>query len=125
MIGGDSKDDLLASARKLHGHLTATLFATEADLSDYRELVSILETRVGRLILNSFPTGVEVGYAMVHGGPFPATTASRTTSVGTRAILRFARPVCYQNFPASLLPSALQEENPDGIWRLIDGEWQR
>ncbi|MCW3082634.1 MAG: aldehyde dehydrogenase, partial [Segetibacter sp.] len=82
----------------------------------------ILEQKVGRLLLNGYPTGVEVCHSMVHGGPFPATTDSRTTSVGSLAIHRFTRPVCYQNFPQSLLPAELKDDNPLGIWRLVDGE---
>jgi NADP-dependent aldehyde dehydrogenase len=77
---------------------------------------------VGRLIFNGFPTGVDVNHAMVHGGPFPATTDSRTTSVGTLAINRFARPVCFQNFPGKQLPDELKDGNPLGIWRLVNGE---
>ena len=87
-----------------------------------RSLVSILEHKAGRLIVNGFPTGVEVCPSMQHGGPYPATTDSRSTSVGTAAINRFARPVAYQNFPQSLLPVELQDANPRGIWRLVDGE---
>ncbi|NJB87540.1 NADP-dependent aldehyde dehydrogenase [Lewinella marina] len=123
LVAQSDREQLLAGARGLHGHLTATLFGTEADLEEYRELVEILEGKVGRLIVNNFPTGVEVCHSMVHGGPFPATTASGTTSVGTRAILRFARPVAYQNFPQSLLPPALQDDNPLGLRRMVDGEW--
>ena len=121
LITGDTRAQLLESAARLHGHLTATLFGTDADLREYADLVSVLEEKVGRLIVNTFPTGVEVGHAMVHGGPFPATTASMTTSVGTRAIFRFARPVCYQNFPQPLLPPALQDGNPLSIHRMVDG----
>lgn len=115
------KEDLLAVANQLEGHLTATIHGTEEDLKAYQDLVAILERKVGRLLINGFPTGVEVCHAMVHGGPFPATTDSRTTSVGTDAIYRFTRPVCYQNFPAYLLPDALKDENPLKIWRTIDG----
>ena len=79
----------------------------------------------GRLIVNGFPTGVEVCASMQHGGPYPATSDSRTTSVGTAAIHRFARPVAYQNFPQSLLPVELQDANPRGISRLVDGEMTR
>ena len=121
LLTGNRKEELLQSARKLHGHLTATLFGTAADLVEYAELVAILREKAGRLIVNAFPTGVEVGHAMVHGGPFPATTDSKTTSVGTRAIFRFARPVCYQGFPQHLLPAALKDDNPLGIHRMIDG----
>jgi NADP-dependent aldehyde dehydrogenase len=121
----DAKEEMLETARNLKGHLTATLHATPQDLEEYQELIDILENKVGRLLINGYPTGVEVGYAMVHGGPYPATTDARTTSVGTAAIKRFARPVCYQDFPAGLLPQALKNENPLNIWRMVNGEWSR
>jgi alpha-ketoglutaric semialdehyde dehydrogenase len=94
-------------------------------MDDYQDLLEILEQKAGRVIINGYPTGVEVTHAMVHGGPFPATTDSRTTSVGTDAIRRFTRPVCYQNFPQRLLPEELQDENPRGIWRLLNGQWTK
>jgi 2,5-dioxopentanoate dehydrogenase len=105
--------------------LTATVFGTESDLAEHRSLISVLEQKVGRLLINGFPTGVEVCHAMVHGGAFPATTDSRTTSVGTAAITRFTRPVCYQNFPDFLLPDELKANNPLGIWRKINGELKK
>ena len=117
-----SREELEAVARELDGQLTATIHGTPADLEQYASLVSILEHKAGRLIVNGFPTGVEVCPAMQHGGPYPATTDSRSTSVGTAAINRFARPVAYQNFPQSLLPPELQDGNPRGIWRSVDGE---
>jgi NADP-dependent aldehyde dehydrogenase len=120
----NGKAELMRIATQLGGHLTATLHGTEQDLEDYADLITILEQRVGRLIVNGYPTGVEVSYAMVHGGPFPATTDSRTTSVGTDAIKRFTRPVCYQNFPQSILPAELKDENPLKIWRLVNGTWE-
>ena len=121
-VEAKTKEEFVEIARNLEGHLTASLFATEEDLKNNSELISILEQKVGRLIVNAFPTGVEVCHAMVHGGPFPATTDSRSTSVGTRAILRFARPVCYQGFPDPLLPDELKNSNPLQIWRMVDGE---
>lgn len=117
----DDKSQLMRIATQLGGHLTATIHATENDLHEYADLIGILEQKVGRLIINGYPTGVEVTHAMVHGGPFPATTDSRTTSVGTDAIKRFSRPVCYQNFPQSLLPDELKDHNPLKIWRMVDG----
>jgi NADP-dependent aldehyde dehydrogenase len=120
-----AKEEMLETARNLKGHLTATLHATPQDLEDYRELLDILENKVGRLLINGYPTGVEVGYAMIHGGPYPATTDARTTSVGTAAIKRFARPVCYQDFPEELLPLALKNDNPLNIWRMVNGEWSK
>jgi NADP-dependent aldehyde dehydrogenase len=121
-VTANTKAELIRAAKKLGGHITATLHGTEQDLHDYADLVAVLEQKVGRLIINGYPTGVEVCHSMVHGGPFPATTDSRTTSVGTGAITRFTRPVCYQNFPTFLLPSELQDGNPLDIWRLVNGE---
>ena len=120
-----SRDEMEAVARHLDGQLTATIHGTPEDLKAYASLVSILEGKAGRLIVNGFPTGVEVCASMQHGGPYPATTDSRSTSVGTAAIHRFARPVAYQGFPQSLLPVELQDANPRGIWRLVDGEMTR
>jgi NADP-dependent aldehyde dehydrogenase len=117
-----SRGELETVARGLEGQLTATVHGTPADLEEFRPLISILETKAGRLIVNGFPTGVEVSPAMQHGGPYPATTDSRSTSVGTAAVHRFARPVAYQNFPQTLLPVELQDANPRRIWRLVDGE---
>jgi NADP-dependent aldehyde dehydrogenase len=121
LVNARNKQELLDAAQRLSGHLTATVHGTEKDLADYADLLTILEQKVGRVIINGYPTGVEVCHSMVHGGPFPATTDSRTTSVGTRAITRFARPVCYQNFPQWLLPDELKDTNPTGIWRLVNG----
>jgi NADP-dependent aldehyde dehydrogenase len=115
-------NELPAIAQLLPGQLTATLHATEQELANIEELLGILETRAGRLVFNQFPTGVEVGHAMVHGGPYPATTDSRSTSVGATAILRFARRVCFQNFPNAALPAALQAANPGKLRRLVDGQ---
>lgn len=121
-VKAENKNELLEAAKNLGGHLTATVHADSTDLKNYKELLEILDNKVGRLIINGYPTGVEVCHSMVHGGPFPATTDSRTTSVGTLAINRFVRPVCYQNFPNGLLPDELKNENPLNIWRMIDGE---
>ncbi|UZJ42847.1 aldehyde dehydrogenase (NADP(+)) [Marinimicrobium sp. C6131] len=109
LVQCDSDAQMLAIARGLEGQLTAGLHLTDqVDTTLARELIEVLETRAGRLLINGFPTGVEVCSAMVHGGPYPATSDGRTTSVGTRAIDRFLRPVCYQNFPETLLPVELQ-----------------
>jgi NADP-dependent aldehyde dehydrogenase len=121
----NDKSELLKAVEKLGGHLTATLHATEQDLQEYADLIEKLEQKVGRLILNGYPTGVEVCHAMVHGGPYPATTDSRSTSVGSSAINRFTRPVCYQNFPDALLPDALKHQNPLGILRFVNGAWKK
>jgi NADP-dependent aldehyde dehydrogenase len=125
VIRYDSREELLELARLLDGQLTATLHGSERDLVAYADLISILERKAGRLIVNGFPTGVEVCHAMVHGGPYPATSDSRATSVGTYSIYRFARPVCYQDFPQAALPDELKNQNPLGIWRLVDGEFTR
>ncbi len=113
---------LATCAAALAGQLTATLHGTPAELAAAGPLRQLLAERAGRLVVNGFPTGVEVCPAMHHGGPYPATTDSRFTSVGTAAILRFARPVCYQGFPDALLPPALQDANPLGLLRLVDGQ---
>jgi len=115
-------DEMLAVIRELEGQLTATVQADAGDYAVARQLLALLERKAGRVLFNGYPTGVEVSHAMVHGGPFPATSDARTTSVGTTAIERFLRPVCYQNVPAELLPPALQDGNPLGLWRLKDGE---
>lgn len=106
----------------LEGQLTATIHATEADHAEAAVLLPVLETSAGRILFNGWPTGVEVTHAMVHGGPFPATSDSRTTSVGSLAIERFQRPVCYQDVPAGLLPAPVRDDNPWGLRRRIDGE---
>ncbi|MCD4850539.1 aldehyde dehydrogenase (NADP(+)) [Arthrobacter sp. AK01] len=114
-------DQLLQAAARLEGQLTATLQLTEEDYPTAAPLIPVLEQKVGRIIVNGWPTGVEVGHAMVHGGPFPATSDSRTTSVGTLAIDRFLRPVAYQNVPDELLPTPLRDSNPWHLNRRIDG----
>jgi len=121
LVNWNDRNELLATAESLEGHLTATILGTEADLAENRDLIEILERKVGRILFNGYPTGVEVSHAMVHGGPYPATSDSRFTSVGSQAIFRFARPRCYQNFPQAALPEALRDENPLGILRLVDG----
>jgi 2,5-dioxopentanoate dehydrogenase len=124
LITGTNREQMLAAARALNGHLTATILGTDDDLHENLELISVLETKVGRVIFNGFPTGVEVTHAMVHGGPFPATSDGRSTSVGSQAILRFGRPVCYQNLPQEALPAELKDDNPQKILRLWNGSWQ-
>ena len=115
------REKLLRFAERLEGHLTATIHGTEQDLRECADLIEILENKVGRIVFNGYPTGVEVSHAMVHGGPYPSTSDARFTSVGTQAILRFARPVCFQNFPDAALPQELQNGNPLGIWRTVNG----
>ena len=121
VVNWTDREALLKTAEALEGHLTATLLGTEDDLAANRDLIEILERKVGRLLFNGYPTGVEVSHAMVHGGPYPATSDSRFTSVGSQAILRFVRPRCYQNFPQAALPEPLLDDNPLGIFRLVDG----
>jgi len=117
-----NKEEMLEVARTMSGHLTATVFGSEEELLENADLLDLLEQKVGRLIINGFPTGVEVTHAMVHGGPFPSTTDSRSTSVGTMAITRFTRPVCFQDMPNKLLPNELKNDNPLGIWRKLNGK---
>ncbi len=112
-------------ARNLQGNLTGTIHGTRTDLEAAVSLARTIESSVGRVVINGFPTGVEVCGAMNHGGPFPATTAPGSTSVGTGAIRRFTRPICYQNYPQSLLPEELKDENPLGILRLVDESYTR
>ncbi len=112
-------------AAALPGQLTATVIADAADAAEAGPLVESLTGIAGRVLMNGVPTGVEVAAAMVHGGPYPASSDARTTSVGTAAIERFARRVCYQNVPDALLPPALQEANPLQLWRLVDGQRRR
>lgn len=116
-----STEELVASAQCLEGQLTATLHLTESDYGTAAGVLPVLERKVGRILANGWPTGVEVGHAMVHGGPFPATSDTRTTSVGTLAIERFLRPVAYQNLPEELRPAAIQDANPWKLNRRIDG----
>jgi 2,5-dioxopentanoate dehydrogenase len=112
---------LVPLLRGLEGQLTITIHMTEADEPLAARLLPVLETKAGRILVNGWPTGVEVSHAMVHGGPFPATSDARTTSVGTLAIRRFLRPVCYQNLAAALLPDAVADQNPWRLWRRMDG----
>ncbi len=116
---------LEAVAAGLPGQLTATVHAERGEAGDAATLARVLGERAGRVIFNGFPTGVEVCHAMHHGGPYPATTDARATSVGSAAITRFLRPVCYQDFPAALLPAELRDENPGGLLRMVDGTCTR
>lgn len=118
----ETPDEYTKVAEHLEGQLTVTVHLDQGDLEMASRLVPVLERKAGRILCNGFPTGVEVCHAMVHGGPYPATSDSRTTSVGSAAIQRFVRPVCYQDFPEELLPASLQDSNPDGIPRLTNGK---
>lgn len=125
LVEVDTKEEILKAAKHLKGHLTATVIGNPNDFEAYKELFAILELKVGRVLINGYPTGVEVCHSMVHGGPFPATTAAQSTSVGTNAIKRFVRPICYQDFPDELLPPALKNTNPLNIWRLVNGNFEK
>ena len=118
-------DEMIEVARRTAGQLTCSVMATEADMLANDELVEALKNICGRFILNGVPTGVEVCLSMHHGGPYPATTDSRFTSVGADGIKRFARPICFQNWPDTLLPDELKNDNPLGIWRTINNELTR
>jgi NADP-dependent aldehyde dehydrogenase len=109
----------------LEGQLTIAVHMEPDDYPLVTDLLPLLERKAGRILANGFGTGVEVSHAMVHGGPFPATSDGRSTSVGSLAIDRFLRPVCYQDLPDELLPQALRDDNPDYLARLVDGEWAR
>lgn len=124
-IAANNKDEFMKIAESLQGQLTITIWATKKDLNDHRDLINYLELKAGRIIMNGVPTGVEVTHAMMHGGPYPATTDSKFTSVGSTAIYRFTRPVCYQNFDDKFLPEELQDANPLNILRMINGEFSK
>ncbi len=119
------KTELLQVLKSVKGQLTTSIMATPADLASWQEVVELQVSLAGRIILNSPPTGVEVCAAMIHGGPYPATTDARYTSVGSAAIRRWVRPVCFQNFDDILLPDELKQDNPCGIWRLVDNTFAR
>jgi len=125
LVDAPGYSDLIRIARRLEGQLTATIHGTAEDLANAGELLAVLQRKAGRIVVNGFPTGVEVSPAMHHGGPYPATTDERFTSVGTAAIQRFARPVCLQNLPATALPPELLDANPRGIMRLVDARLTR
>lgn len=115
-------NEMLEVAFNLEGQLTATLMATETDMRNNPKIVDAVKEKCGRLIMNGVPTGVEVCLSMHHGGPYPSTTDSRFSSVGADAIKRFVRPVALQNWPDSLLPDELKNENPLSIWRTVNNE---
>lgn len=125
LVRCSTEEEMLAAANLLEGSLTATIHGSPEELQRNQRLLDVLTQKAGRLIFNGYPTGVEVGYAMHHGGPYPATTDDKFTSVGTTAIYRFARPICYQNFPDAALPVELQSANPRKIWRTVDGKLTR
>lgn len=118
----ESKEDMLAVARCMEGQLTTTIMGSESALEAEDTLIDVIKEKAGRLVFNGVPTGVEVGYAMHHGGPYPSASSGMYTSVGTDAILRFVRPMCYQSAPQAILPPELKDDNPLGIWRKVDGQ---
>jgi NADP-dependent aldehyde dehydrogenase len=125
LVIAEDTAELEAVVGSLHGQLTASIMAEKDELPNYKNITDMLAVLAGRVILNGPPTGVEVGNAMVHGGPFPATTDGRFTSVGTSSIKRFVRPVCWQNWDEALLPDELKDTNPLNIWRLWNNEWSK
>jgi 2,5-dioxopentanoate dehydrogenase len=125
IIQCENKDEMQKAIHKMHGQLTGSIIAEEEELLSNPSLLDALVNKVGRIIYNQAPTGVEVCSAMQHGGPYPASTDSRFSSVGGNAIMRFLRPVSYQNFPQSILPEELIDENPEKMIRLVDQEWIR
>jgi NADP-dependent aldehyde dehydrogenase len=114
--------EMVRFAAQMDGSLSATVHGTAEDLEEYRELLDVLETKVGRLVVNGYPTGLEVCPSLHHGGPYPAATHSYFTSIGLSSFLRFVRPFCYQDVPESVLPEELRNGNPRGIWRMVNGE---
>ncbi|KAA2223313.1 aldehyde dehydrogenase (NADP(+)) [Chryseobacterium sediminis] len=118
----ETSDEMMEIAQQLKGQLTITLAATNEDVRNHLILMNVLKDKCGRLLFNGMPTGVEVVYAMQHGGPFPSTTDSRFTSVGPDAVKRFIRPISFQNWPDEFLPEELKNENPLHISRIVDGE---
>lgn len=121
----DDKAQLIQCLQSLKGQLTSSIMATEKDLEVYADVIEVQHTLAGRIMLNNAPTGVEVCASMVHGGPYPATTDARFTSVGTTAIKRWVRPICLQNFNDNMLPDALKNNNPLGILRLVNNVYTR
>ena len=123
IVSCENDNELSEILMKIEGQLTFSFMGQEKEFNEQAHLIALAKEKAGRIIFNGVPTGVEVGYAMIHGGPFPATTAPNSTSVGTDAIRRFVRPVCYQDAPQSLLPMALKDNNPLEIFRKINGKW--
>ena len=116
-------EELKETVRHMPGQLTATIIGEEEEIVRHADFIQLVTEKVGRVIINGVPTGVEVCPSMQHGGPFPATTDSRFTSVGIDAIKRFVRPLCFQNFPEALLPAELKSRNTLGIWRMVNSTW--
>jgi alpha-ketoglutaric semialdehyde dehydrogenase len=121
VVRAGSAEELRSVVEALEGQLTAAVHFAESDIARLEALLPLLEGKAGRILANGFGTGVEVSHAMVHGGPYPATSDGRSTSVGTLAIRRFLRPICYQDIPNTVLPEELRDGNPLGFWRQTDG----
>jgi NADP-dependent aldehyde dehydrogenase len=120
-----NKSELSEILQKLNGQLTGSVIGDKSEFSSFKSAIDLMENKVGRIIFNGVPTGVEVCPSMQHGGPYPASSDSRFTSVGTKAIKRFVRPVAYQGWPDEQLPNELKNENPLDIWRLVDHQWKK
>ena len=118
-------EEFRSVVKSFEGQLTISVMATDADLQDHDYIVALIQEKAGRIVFNGVPTGVEVCHSMHHGGPYPASSNGKYTSVGSDAIKRFARPVCFQNAPEAVLPVELQNSNPRNIWRHVDGQWTR
>jgi NADP-dependent aldehyde dehydrogenase len=121
----DNKNQMIDIWKKLQGQLTTTIIGTDQDLKSNIDLLDVARNIAGRIVFNNVPTGVEVSNATVHGGPYPAATDTRFTSVGMDAIKRWVRPLCFQDCPDFLLPDAIKDSNPLGLWRKINGEYKR
>ena len=122
LVKCNDQNEIMQVARAMEGQLTCSLMATEDEMKSNPELIEILKDKCGRFVVNGVPTGVEVALSMHHGGPYPATTDSRFTSVGADGIKRFARPICFQNWSNELLPQELKNENPLNLWRTVNNE---
>ncbi len=121
----ENQDELKEVWKSFPGQLTTSIIGTVEDIKSNQKLIEECCRFSGRIVYNGAPTGVEVTHATVHGGPFPATTDGRFTSVGSDAILRWVRPVCWQDCPSFMLPISLQNENPLGIWRKVNGQFSQ
>ena len=125
MVKCKNKSELNSILQKLDGQLTGSVIGDESEFSSFKSAIDLMENKVGRIIFNGVPTGVEVCPSMQHGGPYPASSDSRFTSVGTAAIKRFVRPVAYQTWPDEQLTDELKNQNPLNIWRLVDNQWTK
>lgn len=125
LVQCDNNAQLVAVWKSIQGQISTTIMGTDNDLATNKNLLEIATTIAGRVLLNGVPTGVEVCDSMVHGGPYPASTDSRFTAVGVKAVKRWLRPISFQNWPDHLLPSYLQNKNELGVWRTINGEFTK